>query len=601
MSTTILRRLVLATLLSAACSDPPAPAVDAAPVAAPTIAKLPIGRTLVFELDWTVDAGFDEGSPMSLPMAGGLHLVGDLRVQAIGEREGGTLAAIWFDGLDTGELTINREPLALESEMLVGPRAWFVLDADGGIAKTWFAPEAQPLFRHVMGGVLARLDLRGAAAPTGPQVVPTAHGLGNVAYVRDGDTTRREVQSFARFDALGGIHSDAPEIAGTFELTVDADGVPLRIAGDERASASDEGWAFGAHDRFHATRVRIDDGAALIEPELAGWDLHDPAAAPDYRESERVFAQGMAGELVAKDIALAMHAQDGGLLPSGELISQATGLLRGWPDEAWSIAPEILAARGNGRQLGFDVLSSAGTPEAQQVMCELLARDDVRSWDELPLLVGRFAFVRRPTSATVHFALAMHEWARERGDERLAGAMLYPLGSLARNVEHTDPWLAELLHTELVDELAAADELDTRLAAIAGLGNHGRADDRGRLLPLLGDDDDRIRAGAVVALRHLEAAEVTDALVIALRDPDRAVATRALDVLEERWHGADGAAKLAAMAAEGAHNPAIEYSMATKLGARIGEDPSVRVALDALAARTEDRELAYRIAELVAS
>lgn len=600
MNATSLRHLVLAVTLSTGCDDVPAqPSVDAPTVVDATAAVLPLGRTLVFDLDWTVDAGFDEGSPVTLPMAGGLHIVGALHLQAVGARDGGTLTAVWFDALDTRELTVNREAIAIEPAMLVGPRAWFVLDDGGGIADAWFAPDAPPLFRHVMSGVLARLDLRGAAV--GTQQVPTAHGLGNVTYARNDDTVRRQVQSVVRFDAMGGVQAGHPEIAGTYDLVVDPSGLPLRIASDERAAASDEGWTFGAHDRFSATRSRIDAGADLPVPDLATYQHHDPAAAPDFREAEQVFAQRMAGDMVAKDISLVMTAQDGGLLPGPGFITQATGLLRGWPDEAWSIVPDVLATRSHGRQLGFDVLSSAGTPEAQQVMCELLARDDVRSWKELPLLVGRFAFVRRPTSASVHFVMSMHAWARTRGDEALAQAILYPLGSLARSVEHDDPWLAEVVHEHLIRELVTAEDLDTRVAAIAGLGNHGRAADGERLLALLAEDDDQIRASAVIALRHLDAPEVTEAMVTAMRDVNRTVAMRALDTVDERLHGGEGAARLAAITSSGAYNEELALSLANKLAERMQADPSVRPAMTELAQRTGDRALTLRIAELLAT
>ncbi|HWB78817.1 MAG TPA: hypothetical protein VG755_27840 [Nannocystaceae bacterium] len=598
MSTRI-RSLVIATTLLAACGDAPAPMTADAPVASASTAKLPVGRTLVFALDWQVDAGFEQGSPTSLPMGGGIHLAGELHLQAIEQRRDGTLAAVWFDALDTRELTVNGEPLAFDAALLVGQRAWFVLDDAGGITEAWFAPDAPPLFRHVMGGVLDRLDLRSAAA--GPQVVPTAHGLGNVVYARTGDTVRRELQSMARLDAVGGVPVEDPQLDSAYELALDGEGLPLRIAADERVRATDERWLFGAHDRFAVERVRIDDGGRVDAPELAALERHDPSAPPDYRESEQAFAQRMAHDLVAKDIALAMTAQDGGLVPSRDFISEATGLLRGWPEEAWAIAPEILAMRRGGRQLGFDVLASAGTPEAQAVMCELLARDDVRSWSELPLLIGRLGMLRRPTSETVHFALALDAWAQQSGDVELARATLYPLGSLARRVEASDPWLAELVHARLVGALDVAQDVDDRLAAIAGLGNHGRVEDRVRLLPLLATEDDRIRAGAVIALRHLQAPEVTDALTIALTDPDRAVATRALDLLADRWPGADGSARLATIASTGAHNPELELALANLLGARMTEDPSVRRALGELALRTHDRDVAERIAEIVES
>lgn len=598
-------RLGLVLVLAATACKPAAAPPQAAAVARRDQGPvMPIGRTFVYALSWTIESGFDAGagSPLGLPLAGGLHLEGELHVQAIGEREDGTLAAIWFDALPVRELVVNGERLEVESTTLVGPRAYFVIDAEGGVPQTWFGPTTPPLFRQVMSGALARFDLRGAAA--GTQVVPTGQGLAEVTYARAGEpgTVRRELQRMVRFDAFAGVDPERTDVDGVVDLVLDTDRIPLRIDGREDAAVADDGWSFGSHDRFVAVRQRVDDGTPLPVPEdLATYTEHDPSALPDPAEAERVLAQRFAGDLAVGDVADVVKALDGGLMPGRGFISQATGLLRGWPDEARGMIPIALGASSHGRQLAFDVLASAGTPQAQEVMRELLGRDDVRAWPELPLLVGRFAFVHRPTAASAQFLLAMHTDARTDGETELARAILYPLGSVGRAIERDEPWLAELLHARLVESLAQAPGPEPRMAAIAGLGNFARQDDRSHLLPLLADADAAIRANAITAMRNMVAPDTTAAILAALRDPDPGVATNAIDVLADHHFGPEGSPVLAAVVIAGDHNPEIETAMVNALSPRVADDPSVRVALRELAGRSRDRDLVARIAEIVAS
>jgi len=601
---TTLRALLLAWVATTACAGESAPAAEVAQVGVPSAslgAELPLGRTLVYALAWTVEAGFEAGSPLGLPLAGGLHLEGELHVQALEPRDGGTLAAIWFNALSVGELSVNGERIDVGPAALVGQRAYFIIDRSGAVTRTWFGPDATPLFQQVMSGALARFDLQGATG-AGTHVVRTGHGLAEVTYARTGEAgaVRRDLQRMVRFDSFAGVEPERAAVEGVADLALDADRIPLAIDSREDAAVADEGWSFGSHDRFRASRTRIDDGPPLAIPnDFASYVEHDPQAPPDPSEAERVLAQRFAGELEVRDVAIAVKALDGGLLPGPGFASQATGLLRGWPDEAREMIPVALSASGHGRQLAFDLLSSAGTTQAQTVMIELLERDDVREWPEFPLLVGRFAFVYRPTAQTAQFLLALQTEARADGRDVLARAALYPLGSVARSIEPTDPWLTELLHARLVEELAAAADPPERIAAIAGLGNLSRLADRGLLLTLLADPDDGVRAHAVTALRNMVAPDTTAALITALRDPDTGVASNALDVLANHHLGPDGSAQLAAIIIAGEYNLELDTAIVNALAFRVADDPSVSAALRALASRVRDHEILRRIEQLV--
>lgn len=600
------RKLLVIGLLALACGDqaPPGPEASAGARLAEGPA-LTLGRTYVYGLEWKVESGFDPAheSPAGLPLAGGLHLQGELHVQAIGSHEGATMAAIWFEALGAHAITLNGERLHVEPSLLLGQRAYFSLAADGGVSRVWFGPETHSLFRHTMDGALARFDLRGALVGSNARVIPTGHGMAEVTYTRAGEpgAIRRELQRMTRFDAMADVDPELPVVEGVTELVLDGDRVPLRIDGREDVDARDGGWVFGSHDRFSATRVRFEDGAPLQIPgDLSGYIEHDPAAPRDPTEAERVLAQGFAKGLAVHDIADAVTTIDSGVLPGRGFVVRATGLLRGWPEQARGMIPIALRAESNGRQLAFELLASAGTPQAQSVMRELLGREDVRGWPELPMLVGRFAFVDQPTVETAKFVLALHTEAREAGNHTLANASLYPMGSVARAIEQTAPWLAELLHARLLEALGRNEGVSGQLAAMAGVGNLGRVDDHVRLLPLLRDDDGAIRANAATALRNMIAPDATAALVEALRDPDRGVASNALDVLaEHHYDDAADSSRLAAIVIAAAHNPEIDRAVVSALGDRIDDDPTVRTALRELATRTTDRELVARIQRLV--
>jgi hypothetical protein len=598
------RLLLLCASVNACGGEAPTPASHETPTTAPA-PTLPIGRTLVYALQWTVDSGVepDGGSPIGLPLAGGLRIEGELHLQAVESRADGTIVAAWFDALGVRELTVNGERIEVEPAALVGPKAWFLLDGEGAVARVWFDADGGSLFRHVMAGALAHFDLRGALAGASPVVVPTGHGLSEARYAREGaGTVRRELAALVRFDAVAGVDADRAAVEGVAELALDEAGVPSRFGSDEAAKVRERDWAFSSHDRFDATRVRVEDGEPLAPPgDLSRLADHDPAAPRDTSEAERALAQRFAGEMEVQDVANAVTALDGGLLPSGGFASRATGLLRGWPERARELGPVALGATGHGRQLVFDLLASAGTPEAQAVMRELLEREEVQAWPEHPLLVGRFAFVRAPTVETALFVLELHTRARAAHDDELARAILYPLGSVARAIDRSDPWLGALLHARLIEVFAHAVDARTRIAATAGLGNCGRLEDRAHLLPLLRDDDDAVRMHAATALRDMIAPDATAALVAALRDPDRAVAATALDVLSDHHWGTAGSAVLAAIVIAGEHNPELDHELVNALADRMAGDPGVPAALRTLAARTSDRDLAARIARLLES
>lgn len=571
--------ILLAAVIGCSSAPPVPPASSVIEIA--TAPTLRVGEVHVYALDWSSEAARAEQQAVS----GGVRLQGELAVSAISHERDGTRVAVWFPSLPTRDVGVQSEVMELDEATLVGPRAELIVAPDGDVRRAFFDRGAPPIFRELMTGVIARVDLRAASADGRSRTLRGGHGLVEATYRREADgAITRELEKILRFDTAPGIEVDASAVVSTGRIEVDASGVPTSLELHDSVDVV-EGLGLAGTERFSLQRMRIDHASvdALRDPlEL------DPTAGPDFEEAARELDRQYADGLTMQDIAISMDAMDGGLLPREGEFSRAAALLRGWPERAAEIEPLALRALDGGRQLAFDMLAAAGTWQAQDVMCSVLADPRAATWTERALLVQRFAFVAAPTSATGEFLLELFAEADRTGDDELRRATLFPFGTVAGRVQ--DALLAERMHGVLVDA-AAHQDAGVRAAAVAGLGNARRVDDLERLLAAVRDEDHGVRVEAVAALRTRVVPETTAALLGALADDSPAVASRALEVL--RKHHAEGAAdsRLVEHARAGRYNADIDRAMASALvGHR--DVAEVRVALSAIAERTTDRELA---------
>lgn len=472
--------LALSLLAFGACLEDQAPApVTTAPAGRPGFAPGELHR---YAIEWSADASRERDA--ALPIAGGLRLRGQLAIQRIADAGPRTRLALWFGELAQARLIALGEPIEVDAAALRGHRAFVELDEQGAVARAWLEPGAPPLFRHLMGGLVNRVDLRPTAAPGGR------------------GEARREV------DERGALLS--------------------LLAGAPLAAADDPG--LDARETLELRRVAVDT-AAPIEVDLERAIAFDPAAAPDPREVEQALAQRFADGLTLAEVGAAVRDIDNGLLPRPGFTIRAVGLLRGWPELAAQVVALALDADSlHGRRLALDLLAAASTPESQAAMRAIVGHPAAASWPELPSLVQRFALVTRPSSATGWFVLDLHDAAAGE----LRRALLYPLGSLAARLQGEDPWLAALLHERLLAALDAGPAGAELVAALAGLGNAGWPADAGRILAFVDDPDDAVRLAAVSALRGQQDPDSAGALAGALQDPEPQIAALARATLQER-------------------------------------------------------------------
>ncbi len=582
MNAARLRVLGLLVAIAGACTSAPATEVAPVTIAAP---KLEVGQVHHYALDWHSEATRSQGRG---GVSGAMTLQGELAVAAIGHGPEGIRVSAWFPRLATHDLQVQGQRVILDAAALVGPRAEFLVAADGDVRRAFFAADSPPIFRELMTGVIARLDLRGAGSDATMREARTlrgGHGLVEATYRRDADgAVIRELAGVLRFDTLPGATVEAAALTAEGRIELDEARMPVRIELRDSAALTEQ-IGLVADDRFSLVRSAVEPGSAVA---LVAPIEVDPTAGPDLeaaaRELDRQYADGYS----VQDLGIAMTTMDGGVLPRTGEISRAAASLRAWPERAVELVPLARSASDGGRQLAFDALSAAGTPEAQAVMCSLLADAVVAGWPERVLLVQRFAFVAAPTAATGEFLLATLAQAERAGDTQFRQATLFPLGTVTGRVP--DGWLAERMHAALVAHAQHEDD-SLRAAAVGGLGNADRSDDLPRLLAALGDEHGGVRVEAAAGLRSRVTPETTRALLGALADEDPAVASRALVVLRKHHFAGEADPALVERARLGQYNDRLHRAMASTLvGSR--DQPAVQAALAALVERSSDRQLA---------
>lgn len=103
---------------------------------------------------------------------------------------------------------------------------------------------------------------------------------------------------------------------------------------------------------------------------LEASDLYDPA---DHSEAEVASAQQFSEGLTPTDLAVnVVSVGEHGLPPPPGFLMRARGFLIGWPERARDLVPLYeQASTDQMRALILDLLTSAGTPQAQGVIVEL--------------------------------------------------------------------------------------------------------------------------------------------------------------------------------------------------------------------------------------
>lgn len=600
--------ILIGTLGLFACGQdaPPQPA-DATAVAR-TRAPLRAGDVHRYAFSWTVASQGDAAMVGGRTVGGDVELVGELAVTVRGEHEDGVLVGVRFARLDEARLAILGKNVLPSAEMLLADEALLVVPHDGRPRTLRFERDAAPVFRKLMAGALAHVDLSLPApgVESFSEVGPTGNGLARIDYARgpsSPQTLTRTVAEYERVDAFGGAPPSAGwavQSQGQIEMGSSSLFDAIELSESLELVNRENPITFGAKTKFSMRRTGLDHGDAAPLPNLEDWIAVDLFEAPDGSEAEQEMARKFAEGLTLTDVGIVVNSARRGMpVPKGFLV-RARGLLKGWPELAREMQPLFEANDDMGtREMVTDLLVSADTPEAQDVLVDLFSNLAEESDPSLSGLLQHLNLVHTPTPALALLVMDIHQLAVTENDENLRLGSMYAIGSLAAQIQNAEPELAEAMLTTLRDELAAAESPIRTQAALAGLGNAGRPEDLDRILGERHHEDRNVRAQVASSLRFSRDPKSTDALFNMLGDSSRTVAAISLSTIDFYRPDDTELHRLAAATINASVHPKLTGPLVSVLAKRGLDDDLSGEAMAILYERTADPRQKVRIARIL--
>lgn len=564
--------------------------------------SLPAGTRLVYRLDWSTRQRVPELAPAAAE--GDLRLAGRLELRAHGRRDDGWLVEARLDAA-TRRMAVAGQDLLADDRALGDATAWAVLGDDGSLRAVEVGLDAPALWQNLAPALLGQLEVVVPATP-GAAWVATQRGPFGRGAVRYAASAGRDlVRVRAAYDVIDGLPpADAAQVAA-------------RPQGEGRVRLGD-GHLRGIVERERLVIARPDgavrlEGEASLELELleAGRFVVDPLAA--HAPRRRLDPAAVAGDVDAARAALRARVDgltaeellagvlllaDGSLPDEERWTWRASGLLRLEPALCGALAGVFAEGRltREGRALALDLLSGAGTPEAQTAMIAALrsppAREHAPDWRRY---VQRLSFLDAPTAETVAFAREARREAAAAGDEHGARAAAYVIGNLAGSLGAAgDEAGARALADELGRDLARADEPADRAALLVAYGAAGRPDAADVAAGFVADTHAEVRRAAVDAVAEAPGERAQALLVGLAADGDSMVQEAALAALGGRALSAGELASIAGLVQGGGLAGVNELALAAFANAqrRRGADLApLAPALHAVAQQTGDPQV----------
>ena len=443
---------------------------------------------------------------------------------------------------------------------------------------------ADPLVVHLLSALHDELSVDVQAASTGATVTqPNRSGSGSYRYTRDGSGFQRTLVS-------------QPSLQGVSDATVTATG------------ADAMGWdgVFTTRSLKHHLEGRRSIGGALVlesdesltltpcEVPSTSWELptsfvsHERFAlsgrAEQSARAQRI--DGLTAQAFLDD--LSNFGRTGQLPDHARWLRRATALLAANPPlcaevEKWFLDPTMGVP---GRTLALDLLTNAGTPEAQHSLVTLLGSAPARRDRAWPLYVQRLSLLSEPTTESATFAVSQFEGARSRDD---VGATAMTLGALARHLPENDAMSADFTR-RLQTGFARAEGAERRAMWLDALAASGRPEVLPQVKSATSDSNPLVRATAAHALGALGDEASLKPLAV---DADARVREAAI-----RHLGAAPIESVKALVAQAPPDPMADAAWVTALTRRLAE-PGVREVLQQLLARTHEPQLAARLHTLL--
>ena len=229
-----------------------------------------------------------------------------------------------------------------------------------------------------------------------------------------------------------------------------------------------------------------------------------------------------------------------GTMPGGnKWFWQAEGLLTLYPELALDLIPIFESPTMNtmGRELLMDLLSGAGSAEAQEAMRQIAKGEAILlDYAGEVAMLQRFMFLKEPTPDTLAFLSEYYRTlqAAGRSREEARRAVGFTLGGLAGMMKRAGLESdAEALTADIRSELAGAERMSQKQALVAALGNAGLEADVDAIVEVAETGDSGCRFAAAIALRTVPNEKARRTLVELGQDENMQVLRKSIQVMEK--------------------------------------------------------------------
>lgn len=485
---------------------------------------------------------------------------------------------------------------------LSGRAARLRIGADGIARDIAFQNGSPDMFMNVVQWIVAQSTLSlgpsagvaewdaGERGPFGRSDVHYAKKAG-----KDGTELERTRVRYLAFDAFASRDvSDVvvKKLEGRSSATL-KDGLVQNMHSDEsiRIDAKTGATELEGNVAFDMKLLSVNGGdvgsghIAYGEPTKAG----EAVIGDDMRNKlleQRV--EGMTKEQLLADVA---QMGNGGVMPQHtKWLWRASGLLKKDPAAAKELTKLALApgATDKSKALVLDLLASAGHPEAQTEMRNILASPELAKSGARPALLQRVSFLETPEAATVDQVWSSLREGKAKGSNDLVAASAHALAATSRaQAKNGDAAGARNTVRKLGAEIAGAKTKEEKAGVLSALGNASSEEVTEIAKPFATSEDPELREASADALRKVGTREAVDTLLALLADANPTVQSAALASLKDRELTAADWQRIAELVAAGRIPTNLDGAMLTLAANGLGQVRIVSQIVSTIAQRPD--------------
>lgn len=535
-------------------------------------------------------------------LEGTLHLEGDLALQAVVIGPKSTQVSLRLLGLRRHQAVFAGQPMfpdeaSVSKALPATAHALLDFDAQGALTQVRLSEEDPELFRyfaHTLASELFPSMLEARRRWSALEVTQTGEAESTFAFEdAKSRTLLRRRNHYTHLRSTTGQPSGTQTLSSFARFERDPDKRLAAVSVDETLEVATPHATPLLSRQLHLRLMFSTRAEKPLPPALAGReDIQKVGAVPVNATLARSLLRGQADGMTLDQVldTLRGATSAGAIADLTRFAWRATAALQLEPERLPQLALYFRERETQPamRELTLDLLSGAGTPEAQKQLTALLASTEAHAHaGAYALMVQRAGWVSHPTPETAQFLADLHRSATQAKDVGVERASAYALGALTSHLEATDP-VARTNVLILSTDLAQATTPDAKQHALRALGNTNAEEVFGLARPELAAGDAEVRAAAATALRGVPRGEVTDALLGALpREKDRRVQASVLDSLTARKLDAKALQSLSEWVVTGNLASGADTELLELISQNLGAGPSVNRMLQSLSARQD--------------